>query len=304
MSKESWFKDRRKQIITHSSIVVGFVLLTFFVITPLFDHLERIPGESEMRKIMLPAPTNNVLCCFDYFVIGREIIDARGWAFISGEGSEGAEIYLVFESDEESYVFTTMPEVRKDVTRAFSHLKVNADSSGFTAAIPLRKIAHGEYIVGVYIKKSDIEALQYIDKAIVKTKEGVKEVLRTSIQQQLDLPPETRNIRFFIDADQEMEGEGRTFLQIKGWAFIEGQDASGSTIYVALKSAENTYVFDTILDKKPTLFSKLGLNLDNSGFIARIPKETIEAGTYQLGIYIKKGNTEAFQYCAQTVLIK
>ena len=39
-----------------------------------------------------------------------------------------------------------------------------------------------------------------------------------------------------------------------------------------------------------------GLNLDNSGFIARIRVDTVEVVTYDLGIYIKKGDIEALQY--------
>lgn len=39
-----------------------------------------------------------------------------------------------------------------------------------------------------------------------------------------------------------------------------------------------------------------GLDLGNSGFIARIPKEEIEDGAYKIGIYIKKGDIEVLQY--------
>ena len=39
-----------------------------------------------------------------------------------------------------------------------------------------------------------------------------------------------------------------------------------------------------------------GLNVNNSGFIAKIPVDSIEEGIYKLGIYIKKGDIEALQY--------
>ena len=48
-------------------------------------------------------------------------------------------------------------------------MDLNLDYSGFVALIPARKIDNGEYIVGIYITKGDIEALQYTDRAITKS---------------------------------------------------------------------------------------------------------------------------------------
>ena len=39
-----------------------------------------------------------------------------------------------------------------------------------------------------------------------------------------------------------------------------------------------------------------GLNLDNSGFIARVPKDEIVGGVYEIGIYIEKEGVQALQY--------
>jgi len=51
---------------------------------------------------------------------------------------------------------------------------VNVEYSGFTTIIPARKISNGEYTVGIYIRGGDIEALQYINKEIVKSKDVVE----------------------------------------------------------------------------------------------------------------------------------
>ena len=79
-------------------------------------------------------------------------------------------------------------------------------------------------------------------------------------------------------------------------------------IYVVLKSETATYVFDTILQKRPDVtaaYVESGLNLDNSGFIARIPKESIQKGIYRLGIYIKKDQIETLQYImTDNVIVK
>jgi hypothetical protein len=41
MSMRSRFKAHRRRLITHTSAIVGFVLLTTFVAEPLFDRLEK-----------------------------------------------------------------------------------------------------------------------------------------------------------------------------------------------------------------------------------------------------------------------
>ena len=71
-------------------------------------------------------------------------------------------------------IFYTHVEERPDVTRHFQELDVNSDYSGFVALIPARKIANGDYAVGIYIKKSDIEALIYTNRTIVKSGDTIK----------------------------------------------------------------------------------------------------------------------------------
>ena len=51
---------------------------------------------------------------------------------------------------------------------------MNLDWSGFTTTIPTRKIENGDYVIGFYITKDGITALQYSSKVIVKSESGVK----------------------------------------------------------------------------------------------------------------------------------
>ena len=51
---------------------------------------------------------------------------------------------------------------------------MNLDYSGFVALIPARKIANGEYVIGIYIRKGDIEALIYADKAVIKSGDTIR----------------------------------------------------------------------------------------------------------------------------------
>lgn len=175
MSTGSWFKAHRKQVITHTAIIVGFVLFVIFVTEPLFDRLERIPGEAHLYRFSLPVETNNIRSYIDKLTTdGRSAVDVKGWAFIEGEDSENNEVYLVLKSGGETYIFDTMVQTRPDVTQHFEQLDLNLDYSGFTALLPARKIADGEYTVGIHIKKGDVEALQYTSKAVIKSR-GVLE---------------------------------------------------------------------------------------------------------------------------------
>jgi len=90
----------------------------------------------------------------------------RGWAFIEGHDSLNSEIYIVLKSTDRTYVFTTETVIREGVTQHFEESGLNLDYSGFAARIPTGEIASGEYTVGIYITKADIEALQYTGRVV------------------------------------------------------------------------------------------------------------------------------------------
>ena len=170
MSMRNWFSTHRKQIITHTSIIVGFVLLVVFAAEPLFDRLERIPGEAQLHRVDLPAETGGMRTHIDELKTDGIMVEVKGWAFIEGEDADNTEIYIVLESGRRTYVFDTMVQMRTDVTAQFSGMDVNLDQSGFSALLPARKIADGEYTVGIYIRKGDIEALHYTNRSLVKSR--------------------------------------------------------------------------------------------------------------------------------------
>ena len=170
MSSGSWLKAHRKQVVTHTLIVAAFLLFLLFLSEPLFDKLEQeqVAGESQLYETTLPAATNNIQYSIDKSEVTTGMLEINGWAFIKGMDSDNSEIYMVLKSTRRTYIFTADTMIRVDVTQAFNELNLNLDYSGFTSLIPVRKIADGEYTVGIYITKGDIEALQYTDRAIEK----------------------------------------------------------------------------------------------------------------------------------------
>lgn len=168
MATGSWLKTHKKQVITHTLIVGAFLLFLLFLSEPLFDGLEWVAGASRLYKTTLPAATDNIQYWIAHLEAGAQTLEINGWAFIEGHDSVNSEIYIVLKSAGRTYVFTTETVIREGVTQAFKELNLDLDYSGFTAPIPLRKIASGEYTVGIYITKGDIEALQYTGRAIAK----------------------------------------------------------------------------------------------------------------------------------------
>ena len=174
MSRGSWFRTHRKQVITHTSIIVGFVLLTIFVVEPLFNRLEQFAGASRLYETSVPAATDNIQYLVDHLENAAQVLEIYGWAFIESHDSVNSKIYIVLKSVDRTYVFTTETVVREGVTEQFKELGLNLDYSGFSALIPTWEIASGEYSMGIYIKKDDIEALIYTNKAIIKSGDTVK----------------------------------------------------------------------------------------------------------------------------------
>ena len=156
MSTGSWFRIHRKQIITHTSIIVGFVLFTILVTGPLFDRLERIPGEAQLYQLQLPTETNDIRFSIAT-TMHSHTIEIWGWAVIEGHSVDLAhsKTYIVLKSDRHTYIFDTAPREIE-----------GGGWAGFLTNIPLRKIAKGEYIVGLYLTKGDIQALQYTSRIV------------------------------------------------------------------------------------------------------------------------------------------
>jgi len=166
MATGSRLRTHRKSVITHTLIVGAFLLFLLFLAEPLFDRFEQVAGESKLYKTTLPAATNNIQYSIDKLEVTTRALEINGWAFIEGHDSVNNEIYIVLKSAGRTYIFTAETMIREDVTQAFKELNLNLDQSGFRALIPARKIANDEYSVGIYIRKGDIEALQYTGRVV------------------------------------------------------------------------------------------------------------------------------------------
>ncbi len=128
----------------------------------------RIPDESGLHNITLPAPENNALCVLNRVDVNTSSIDIEGRAFIQGQAYVDCQTFVVLTSPHGTYIFDTLPVYRPDVTRAYKDLDLDLDWCGFAARIAPGKIEKGVYCIGVYIVKDDISTLRYTSENITK----------------------------------------------------------------------------------------------------------------------------------------
>lgn len=170
----SSLRFNKGKVLVNCFILGGFLLYSIFLAGPLFDRFETLPDEAKLVQVQLPGETDNIPNSLDRFVPSESALEIHGWAFIQGQSAEGSQIYLVFKSEETTYVFDTLARYTPHVTAQYKETNFNLDWSGFVTTIPMRTIREGKYTIGVYLVKNGIEALQYTKKAVEKSNGEVK----------------------------------------------------------------------------------------------------------------------------------
>jgi len=115
---------------------------------------------------------------------------------------------------------------------------------------------------------------------------------RNSFEHKLSIPKLNKTIKYSIDAVVQNKG----YLEIIGWAFIEGMDSINSEIFIILKSDNVNYHFRTTRVKRTDLTAFFRtLNFDDAGFSLFVPLAVIKSDMYKVGIYVKKDDSEAIE---------
>jgi hypothetical protein len=288
----------------HLLAILGMFALARLMLIPYLEGFEKIPHESTIQSIQLSEATGNIL--YGIHILksdGYFSVEVQGFAFINREDAVDQETYIVLLSKDRTYVFDTM--LREGLANHLKKSNPNLARAGFMAILPIRLIKNGEYQVAIYIRKVGQEALTYTDKLIVKFQGFVYTTLE-SRQVDFDLPEATGNI---ISKIERMDDIGQTYKLIAGWAFIDDFDTKDNEIYLVLQSERRTYFLEAAAKTRVDVtnsFSEKELDLDNSGFEVYINKRKresprIRSGDYHLGIYIRKGELEAFSWTNKIV---
>jgi glycosyltransferase involved in cell wall biosynthesis/protein-L-isoaspartate O-methyltransferase len=87
------------------------------------------------------------------------------------------------------------------------------------------------------------------------------------------------------------------YIEIKGWAYINGQSSENSEISLLFISNSKKYLFKTTSTKRRDVTSHFKtLNYDDSGFSFLVPSHILDNGNYAIFIQIKKGTIETVQF--------
>ena len=133
------------------------------------------------------------------------------------------------------------------------------------------------YIFNVQIKASDKES----DPVDLKLKEPNQDVI------------------FFIDNIDDKMVKWKELTVIQGWGFLDGFDAKDIQHYIFIKRNDDYIIYDTIQKKREDVteyYKEFGLNVDDCGFEAVIPKYIFENSDKQVGLYIVLGDKKGMVY--------
>lgn len=290
-------------------VFISFIIYLFCA-DYIFDDLLKVEGESRIERVnIVPRETDDIKYSIDEInsiqVKWKEIMQVRGWAFTKSGNTQDSIIRIVLKSKENTYISETTSESRPEVSVKFGDSNFDLDKSGFVSLIDESAIKNGKYNIGIIIENGVLKSFIFTNRFVTKTNKILYNRL-ISVEQKFEVPEETKRISLNVERVQETSDMGNKFIEIEGWAFGEAQNTDNQQVYVVLKSDNGTYIYDTVSRKRPDVtncYKRLKLNLDNSGFLAAIPKDELKRGKYEIGIYIKKDDVELLQYSGKTVTI-
>jgi len=125
-----------------------------FKLIDLVAEAEPDPADCEV-SINRKKPTGEIVHYFEEVRKSGKALLVKGWGFLSKTDTKGLKTFVILKKDDQVHLYSTGKVLRKGVTEHFSTLKLNLDSAGFSAVIPIRKLQPGNYQVGLYMVKGN-----------------------------------------------------------------------------------------------------------------------------------------------------
>ncbi|MCX6245741.1 MAG: hypothetical protein NTU98_13685 [Bacteroidetes bacterium] len=300
----------KKRIIIYSGLALLFVIFLFSA-NYIFNVLIRVDKEAKLVTMSLPAETGKIRYGIDLVktekLKWKKALYVNGWVFEENVNKDKRDVFMVLKNKMETLVFQVENNnfSRPDVSKGY-HLVTGVNSHGFDVYIPMFRLKSAYYKIGFviddetgrYFSMSENELRILKDSVSLKM---VKTVYQPVSQQvALNFQNATDKVSHSFDI---VETKGQ-FLTAIGWGFIQGLAGKGLKFYVLLKKGDKVIAYDTKVQYRPDItkgFNKYGLNLDSTGFLARIPLQTLENGHYQFGLYIVAGDKNGMIYSKKSV---
>jgi hypothetical protein len=121
------------------------------------------------------------------------------------------------------------------------------------------------------------------------------------------LPPETKNIKFFIDDARKVNLKWKEALHLKGWVFRENVKRREREVQLVLRSEKTTLVFDIENDKisRPDVTKAFHIdsNLTALGYEIYIPLYRLKEDSYQLGVVITDETGKNYSTTTKAIIL-
>jgi len=285
--------------------IIIFILFLIYMVSSnyIFTTLLTVENESSRGFLKLPESTQDIRINIDDInetkIKWKDMVLIEGWAFKRKQNKEENCRYLVLRSTDAYYTFKLNDSKRRvDVAQYFD---LNNAFIGFNALIAKDIIKQGVYRLGIIIENEGDNYFSLSNKFLTKENNRIISGF-ISTKMKITIEKSEKTVKYSVDLIEEQDG----FIKIQGWSFLEGLYSNDIKHYILLRKDDEVVVFDTvnIIRKDVTeAFKNYGLNLDNSGFEARLPKDTMEKGNYQLGLYVVNGKEKGSIFTEQYINI-
>ncbi|MBW6521010.1 MAG: hypothetical protein K0A99_08395 [Desulfoarculaceae bacterium] len=305
----------KKSILYLSAILIFIIYL--FSADYIFNVLIKTDQEARLAQISLLPETQNIIFAIDEArPVKLEWKDAffiSGWVFKKGVKERNRDVYLVLKGKNNTLIFDIEKDLlfRGDVTKA---LKLGGDinAHGFELTVATYFLKEDSYKIGFVIDDSTGKYYHNSNQALVKNN-GTWSVPGTAgssqkqfISEKKLIPVKASNnlVQHYIDS---LDVADET-ITVSGWGYLDGLHADHTNHYIIfLKKGDDLVIFDTEGRNRADVtfnFKDSGLNLDSSGFFARIPAGKLQKGIYQIGLYLVKGEKQGLVFSDKYLDVK
>ncbi|MHB8094834.1 MAG: hypothetical protein ACYDH0_07815 [Candidatus Aminicenantales bacterium] len=307
-------KCGRKCVVYIAAIILFLIYL--FSADFIFNILMKTEREARLADISLPPETNNIEFVIDdarqIKLKWKDALSIRGWVFKRDVKEKARNVYLVLKGNTDNLIYDIRKDeiARRDVTDYF-RMGGDVHSHGFELELATYRLKEDLYQIGFVIEDETGRSCHISSKALVKTN-GTWSVPESAVSSQeaflsernkMPLKKASQPARHYID----MFEDATETVTIAGWGFLNGLDTDGIEHYILFKNGDEIEIFSTTNQTRKDVtahFEESELNLDESGYLARVPKGMLQKGRYLVGLYMVKGKEQGVAFFAKHVTIQ
>lgn len=206
-----------------------------------------------------------------------------GWTYLLTPDTAKRITTIILSSKTRTYRISTDPVARADVAASLNTPLANY--AGFTASIPENKLEKGTYRVGVEQRTADGKYWSVLYSDLLNI--GNDHVIEPTPARYLP------GMHDFLSGVDHFDDQ-KEFFTISGWAIRDMKEVGNSQIDLVLYKDQAMYLARPDPEKREDITEHYhnGLNLDNSGFTAKVSKTPLPAGKYQVGVWVHSKDNE------------